>query len=53
MKSENKTEKIKYKHIKEPRDLYIVSNNDDLFLHSKKSVELFKNILFFDIDLLS
>ena len=40
MKTENKTQKLKFDDIQEPEDFYIISNNDDLVLNSKESVEL-------------
>lgn len=33
-------EKIKFENIREPEDFYIISDNNDLFLHSKEAVEL-------------
>lgn len=40
MKTEDKIQKIKFEEIQEPEDFYIISDNDDLVLTSKETVEL-------------
>lgn len=40
MKTEEKIQKIKLENIQEPEDFYIISDNNDLVLNSKESVEL-------------
>ena len=40
MKTEDKIEKVKFEEIEEPEDFYIISDNDDLILTTKKAVEL-------------
>ncbi len=40
MKTEEKIQKIKLENIQEPEDFYIISDNNNLVLNSKESVEL-------------
>ena len=45
MKTEDKIQKLKFEEIQEPEGFYIISDNDDLVLNSKKAVELLLNEL--------
>ncbi len=45
MKTEDKIQKLKFEKIQEPEGFYIISDNDDLVLNSKKAVELLLNEL--------
>ena len=40
MKTEEKTNELKFEEIQEPEEFHVISNNDDLFLTSKEVVEL-------------
>ncbi|MFX1238191.1 MAG: hypothetical protein ACFFAS_14805 [Promethearchaeota archaeon] len=45
MKTEEKIEKIKFEDIQNPENFYVISDNDDLVLNSKKTVQLLLNEL--------
>ena len=40
MKTEEKTREHEFEEIQEPEEFYAISDNDDLFLKSKKAVKL-------------
>ena len=40
MKTEEKIQKLKFEDIQEPENFYIISDNDDLVLNSKKAVQM-------------